>query len=185
MRLARSVGMSKRALVGVVATVTFVVSATEALAQRPSAPDQPVVAQPPADDSAVPTLRLSAAVREAVAGLDQIPRIERPKPAPRQPSSVTLNSLYVATAVVQALDVHSTLLGIRSGAVEANPMMETMVKRPGVFIATKAALSVGTIMAARSVAKKNKVTAVIALAAVNAVYGAVVYRNYQIARTMR
>jgi len=182
--------MSNRALPAAFAlSFCLFASGTEAQAQVSRVPNlEPpaAVETRPANDAVVPPLRLSAEVRQAVLNLEQTPRLERPVAGRRvEPSSMVLGSLYVSTAVMQGLDVHSTLSGLRSGAVEANPMMQQLVNRPAVFIATKAAIGAGTIMAARTVAKKNKVAAVIALAVLNTAYGAIVHHNYQIARGMR
>jgi hypothetical protein len=103
----------------------------------------------------------------------------------RQPAARVLGSLYISNAVLHGLDVHSTLKGIRSGAAEANPVMKGLVKHPAAFIATKAAVSFGTIMASRSIARRHRVAAVVTLAAINVLYGAIVHHNYRAARQVQ
>lgn len=92
-----------------------------------------------------------------------------------------LNSLYASTAVMQGLDVHSTLMAFRSGAVEGNPLMVGATRNRAAFIATKAAVTAATIFAAKKIARKNKVAAVITLVAVNSAYAMVVAHNYRLA----
>jgi len=118
--------------------------------------------------------------------LERPATLEPPRlPAPFRASSLVLGSLYVSTAVLQGLDAHSTLSGIRNGATEANPMMAGLVEHPAAFIGVKAGISYGSIMAARSIAKKNKPLAIVTLAAINAMYVVVVHHNYQVARQLR
>jgi hypothetical protein len=110
-------------------------------------------------------------------------------PAPVNPiqprrtgSTALLNSLYVSTAAMQALDVHSTLAAFRAGAAEANPLMADIAKHRGPFVAVKAAVAASTILAARQIAKRNKVAAVMTMVAVNGAYAMVVRHNYKVAR---
>jgi hypothetical protein len=105
--------------------------------------------------------------------------------APLRASSLTLGSLYVSTAVLYGLDVHSTLSGLHNGAVEANPMMQGLVTHPAALVGVKAGLGFGSMMAARSIAKKNRTAAIVALAAIDAIYVIVVHHNYQVARQLR
>jgi hypothetical protein len=93
-----------------------------------------------------------------------------------------LASLYVSTAVLQALDAHSTLTGLERGAFEANPLMSGITQNKFAFIGVKAAVAAGTIYATREMAKKNKVAAVVTLLAINSVYAYVAHNNYKVAR---
>jgi hypothetical protein len=106
-------------------------------------------------------------------------------PAPRPRVSPALRSLYATTAVMQALDVHSTIIALDRGAVEANPLMAGVTRNRAAFIATKAAVATGSILAARSLSKRNKVAAIVTLAAINTAYGFIVQNNYRIARGLR
>jgi hypothetical protein len=95
---------------------------------------------------------------------------------------LALASLYVSTAVLQALDAHSTLAGLDRGAFEANPIMSGITQNKFAFIGVKAAVAVGTIYATREMAKKNKVAAIVTLLAINSVYAYVAHNNYKVAR---
>jgi hypothetical protein len=105
-----------------------------------------------------------------------IPPVDRPR------GSALLASLYAATAVMQALDVHSTMKALEAGAVEANPLMSGVTKNRGAFMAAKAAVAAGTVFAVQRIAKRNKVAAIVTAVAINGAYAMVVRHNYKIAR---
>jgi hypothetical protein len=101
----------------------------------------------------------------------------------RQPNYLV--PLYASTAVVQALDVHSTLQLVRLGGGEGNPMLQGLVQHEGAFIAYKAAIAATTIYAASRIAKHNKLGAALTLVGINAAYALVASHNYSLARQMR
>ena len=120
----------------------------------------------------------------AVAPAAQLPTFFRPVVDPyRKPSqsSQLMLGLYAATAVMQALDIHSTLSAFNAGAVEGNPLMTGVTGNKASFIAMKAAVATGAIFAARGVAKRNKVAAIATLVAINSAYAMVARHNYQVA----
>jgi len=89
--------------------------------------------------------------------------------------------LYAGFATLQALDYASTTRALASGgAHEANPMMRSIVNSPPAFIAVKAAATAGVIVAGERMWKKNRVAAVIFVAAMNGAMTAVVARNYSV-----
>jgi hypothetical protein len=107
-------------------------------------------------------------------------------PAPPQfetrAGSALLKTLYASTAVTQALEVHSSILALDGGAVEANPLMRRLSNNRPAFIATKA---VATTFAAREVSKRSELAAVILLVAVNPAVGWAAMHNYSVARGQR
>ncbi|MCX6544993.1 MAG: DUF5658 family protein [Acidobacteria bacterium] len=111
----------------------------------------------------------------------------RDRIAPRSsgPVSGGMWALYTATIAMQALDYHSTMSGLRGGAVEANPLMSNVTKNRTAFLAVKAAVATGAILAARSIAKRNKLAAVVMLVAVNSAYAYVAMHNYKVAGSLR
>ena len=139
--------------------------------------DLPTVAEPqivPASSAQMSTsAQMSIPLREQIA------------PKTSRPSSGGMWALYASTAAMQALDVHSSLTGFKSGAVEANPIMKGITKSPGAFVAVKAAVATGTILAARQIAKRNKLAAAVMLVAVNSVYAFVAVHNYKVASSLR
>jgi len=105
--------------------------------------------------------------------------------APMSGRSRLFSSLLVSTVVMQALDVHSTYRALGQGAVEANPLMAGVTSNRGAFLATKAAVATATVLAARHMAKRNKVAAIATLIAINSAYVVVVDHNYRVARGLR
>jgi hypothetical protein len=125
------------------------------------------------NNSAVPAVRLT--------DLEQFPAPVQPV-AFRRGSSALLNSLYASTAVMQALDMHSTLQAFKAGAVEANPLMKDITRNRGAFVAVKAAVAASTMLAARQIAKRSKIGAVVTMVAVNSAYAMIVSHNYKLSR---
>ena len=125
---------------------------------------------------AVPAVRLNMDALEQRSLALPIPPVDRPR------GSAILSSLYAATAVMQALDVHSTLKALKSGAVEANPLMQGVTKNRGAFMATKAAVAAGTVFAVQRIAKRSKVAAIATAVAINGAYAMIVRHNYKLAR---
>lgn len=103
----------------------------------------------------------------------------------RPEGSRLMTSLYATTAVMQALDIHSTMSALSRGAVEANPAMSGITRNKAAFVALKAGVAVSTVLAARNMSKRNKVAAVLTLVAVNSAYAYVVSHNYRVARNQR
>jgi hypothetical protein len=142
----------------------------------------------PESEVVPPASTMVAAAMKAMADAAETPQLPRPRPlspAPLPRSTVLLGTLYASTAIMQALDVHSTFKGLERGASEANPIMGGLVKNRPLFIVTKSLVGAGTIMAARQVAKKNKIAAVATLIGLNAMYGYVVNHNYALARRLQ
>lgn len=130
-------------------------------------------------------LDLSTAVSNAVVppvvlSVDQFP-VTFDAGYRRQGPSHLMTSLYASTAVMQALDVHSTLKALDRGAVEGNPLMTQVTGNKAAFIALKAGVAFSTVMAARNMSKRNKVAAVLTLVAINSAYAMVVNHNYRVA----
>jgi hypothetical protein len=129
-------------------------------------------------------LAASVAAPPAAGPAQQLPvayesEFRRPGPSP------LMTSLYASTAVMQALDVHSTLRALDRGAVEANPLMAGTARNKAAFIAIKAGVALSTVMAARNMSKRNKVAAVLTLVAINSAYAMIVNHNYKVARGLR
>ena len=99
--------------------------------------------------------------------------------------SALLTSLYVTTAITQALDIHSTMRAMDRGGVETNPLLSGIAGNKAAFIAVKSAVAAGSIFAARRLAKRNKVAAIATLFALNTAYAFVAHHNYKVAATLR
>ena len=94
-------------------------------------------------------------------------------------SSKTLNALQASYAGLQGLDVWSTFAARTNGAREVNPVMAGSY---GKSAAIKAGLSLGTIVATRAMAKKNRKAAVVTMWVINGGTAAVVANNVRNAR---
>ena len=165
--------MSRRFAAAVVFAVLSFAPGVAAAQERVDANDVPV--------TSVRVMSLGTAARLAELDAKSFPV----PPAPRPRGSALLKSMYASSALLHALDVHSTMLALDRGGIEANPLMAGVTKNKAAFIATKAAVATGTILAARNLSRRNKVAAVLTLAAMNTAYAMIVQHNYKVARQLK
>lgn len=97
---------------------------------------------------------------------------------PRRP--LALSALYGTYGTLQALDVVTTRRAMAAGARERNPLMNN--GSIGTMIAVKAAAGASTIYFAERMWKKNRVGAVIVMAALNGATAAIVAHNQRNSR---
>lgn len=144
----------------------------------------------PADLPVAQRLDLSGAlvntsVSSVLLDADQLPSLQRPirfKESSPRSSTSTMMPLYVWTAAMQVLDIHSTYAALDRGAVEVNPLMSGMSRNKAAFVAMKAGVAASTIFATRNMAKRNKIAAIVTSVAINSAYALVVSHNYRVAR---
>lgn len=105
---------------------------------------------------------------------------DTPRPRPS-----VLVPMYVSYGMLHALDVHSTLRGIHSGAREANPLLRSVTGRGPLFISVKAVSFAGTIYLVERLRKRNPAAAVIVMVTLNTAYSFLVAHNYRVAGAMR
>ena len=103
------------------------------------------------------------------------PQVKRP---------ALLPALYVTLGVVQAWDLVSTSAAIKAGAREANPAVAPFANSKGSLLGLKVATTASTIFFAERAWKKNKVAAVVMMAAINGGMAAVAMRNMRNARVL-
>lgn len=127
---------------------------------------------------------VSNAITPALVAASDVPA-QRFRPARAEGHSSLMSALYASTFTMQALDVHSTLKAFGAGAVEANPLMTDVTKNKLAFVALKAGIATSTVLAARNMARRNKVAAVMTLVAINSAYAMIVDHNYRVARNLR
>jgi hypothetical protein len=96
-----------------------------------------------------------------------------------------LMPFYASTAVMQFLDVRSTLEVVKLGGGEGNPLLKGMVAHPAMFVGFKAAIAAASIYSAHKMAAHNKLGAIATMVALNSVYAFVVQHNFALAQTMR
>jgi hypothetical protein len=116
---------------------------------------------------AVLLLLTSATARAADEPIWAMPRTEK-RPA-------ALTALYGSYAALQVADVVTTRRAIAAGAREQNPLMGS--GGTGQMIAIKAAAGASTIFFVERLWKKNKVGAVVVMAALNGATAAIAMRN--------
>jgi hypothetical protein len=112
-------------------------------------------------------------------------RIARPisaasLPEPKRPA--VLPALYATLGAMQAWDLYSTSVALKAGAHEANPTAAAFVGHTGSMVAFKAVTTASTIFFAERAWKKNRVTAVVMMMAINGATAAVAMHNMQNAR---
>ena len=95
-----------------------------------------------------------------------------------------LPALYATLGAVQAWDVYSTSLALKAGAREANAAAAPFTSNKGSMFGLKAATMAGTILCAEKMWKKNRVGAVVMMAAINGATAAVAMHNMQNARML-
>jgi uncharacterized protein DUF5658 len=115
---------------------------------------------------------LAAAVSASAQERDVIARTKRP---------AVLMPLYVTFVGLQALDVHSTMSAVGSGAREANPMMRSAVGNPAGMVVLKAGTAVGVVFLTEKVWRHNRTAAIVTMFALNSAYITVAAHNYQTA----
>ena len=99
--------------------------------------------------------------------------------------SLGMLPFYASSAILQALDVHSTFKVIDLGGREGNPMLAALVNHRPAFIAVKGAIAASSIYAVSRIAKHNKFAAIAMGAALNSTYAMVVNHNYKLAKNLR
>ena len=95
-----------------------------------------------------------------------------------------LPALYVTLGAVQAWDLYSTSLALKAGAHEANAAAAPFASNKGSMLGLKAATMAGTILCAEKMWKKNRVGAIVMMAAINGATAAVAMHNMQNARML-
>jgi hypothetical protein len=118
---------------------------------------------------------IAAAVTRAAKETNPSADLWTPSPTPKRP--IALSTLYGTYGVLQALDLVSTRRALASGARESNPLMND--GHLGTMIAVKAAAGASTIYFTEKLWKKNRVGAVLVMAALNGATAAIVARNHR------
>jgi hypothetical protein len=106
------------------------------------------------------------------ANVNLAPRIA----APHRP--LVLSPLYAGYASLQSYDTYSTLMALKNGGTEANPLMKGITKSPVAFIGFKAGVTIMSIMAAERIWKDDhRLEAVLTMVASNGFMAAVAAHN--------
>ena len=111
------------------------------------------------------------------------------------PSSITIRSqarpsllpaLYVGSAALQAFDTYSTLTALKSGAIESNPLMRTMVGNPAALITAKAGITAVSIYTAERLWRgHHRIGAITLMAVSNGLMAIIAAHNVAVIRSLR
>jgi len=109
---------------------------------------------------------------------------------PEEPHASTARAALVGLAAgaasLHAYDVYTTLTGLNGGAVEANPAMRAVARRPAALVAVKAGVAASSILASAHLWKRHhRKAAVILLGVTNGAMAAVAVHNASVLRSMR
>jgi uncharacterized protein DUF5658 len=97
-----------------------------------------------------------------------------------------LSTLYVSFAALQAYDAYSTMVGLRSGTVEANPVMSGVAGKTATLLAVKAGVTTATILVSERLWKQHRRAQAIAVMVMsNSLMATVAARNSAALRTQR
>jgi len=110
---------------------------------------------------------------------------DTPSSPPAQPGterSIALNLLHVSFATLEAVDVYTTVRGVRGGAVETNPLMRAAATHPVGMAALKAGVAVSSVVLTRRMARDHRVGAILLAAGLNSAYAAIAVHNLNVNR---
>jgi hypothetical protein len=93
-----------------------------------------------------------------------------------------LMPMYASLAALQGFDIYTTSAALKSGGVEANPIMKPVAGKNMASIVVKAAATAGSIYFTERAWKQNRKGAVILMTVINVATAAVVAHNTQLAR---
>jgi hypothetical protein len=97
-----------------------------------------------------------------------------------------LRPLYAASVTLQVWDTYSTIVGLRRGAVEMNPVMGVATKNAAVFVAVKSAVAAAAIyQAERMWRDHHRVRAIVFMAVSNSVMAVVAANNQATLRKLQ
>ena len=129
------------------------------------------------DDNAAATTTANASAPSATEPAAALPSWAIDRAAKRP---IALSAMYGAYATLQVMDLVSTRKAIAAGAHETNPLMGSGGATR--MLAVKAATGAMSIYLAEKMWKKNRVGAIVTMAAINGMTAAVVARNAHNAR---
>lgn len=159
----------RRAVVCACAVLSF---AVPRLAAAQDTTIAPVTASPLSEPA--PLLTAAAPTAPPQAGGSQLTAASRANRGALAP-------MYVAFGTLQALDIHSTLRAVNSGAgTEQNLVLRGIANNPAALIAVKSGVTAATILLADTLRVRHRTGALVLMAALNSAFAVVVAHNYSI-----
>ena len=95
----------------------------------------------------------------------------------RRPAALV--PLYLSFAGLQALDAHSTLLAVNSGARESNPLVRGTLGNPTGMLLMKSATAAGVVLLSEKLWRRNRTAAIVTMIALNSAYATIAAHNYR------
>ena len=86
--------------------------------------------------------------------------------------------LYIGFAALQAVDVHSTLSALGTGARESNPVVASAIGSPAGMLMIKAATAAGVVALSERLWRRNRTAAVLTMIGLNSAYAMIAAHNY-------
>ncbi len=133
----------------------------------------------------IAVLALICGATHALAADHPFANEEKPEIRAAAARPAVLPTLYTSLAAMQLYDGYSTLYGQSRGAREANPTMRWMADSPARLWTVKAATTAASIAIAERMWKRNRVGAIVTMAAVNGVAATVAVHNASVLRLAR
>lgn len=96
---------------------------------------------------------------------------------PEMKRPALLPAMYAGFVATQAWDIYTTSAALKNGAYEANPIAASFAGNNAKMIGLKAATTASTIFFVERMWKRNRVGAVVLLAAINGATAAVAMHN--------
>jgi hypothetical protein len=103
--------------------------------------------------------------------------------ATKRPAALPL--LFGSLTALQAFDAYSTIAGLRGGAREANPMMQTITRSPATFWTMKVMTTALPMAIAEHQWKRSKTAAIVTMVLANGVAAAVAAHNASVLGKLR
>jgi hypothetical protein len=123
-------------------------------------------------DGLLPVVAFAVVETAALETRPVVPPSVRPAP---------LVGLYASFATLQALDIASTRMALRTGAVEANPLVAPFARSPLGMTLVKAGVAGAMIYASERLWKTHRKAALLTMIGLNLAYGTAVAHNYRVA----
>jgi Domain of unknown function (DUF5658) len=96
-----------------------------------------------------------------------------------------LTGMYLTLGAIQTWDLLSTSAALKRGARETNPIVAGFAGQDARLIALKAVSTVGTILFAERLRRRNETAAIVVVAMINSALAAVAMRNLRNAKFAR
>ena len=130
-------------------------------------------------------LSLAAADSAAVLAADRDWSLALARVSPGMNRPAALPALYASLAALSIYDGYTTSRGLSRGAQEANPIMRGVVGSPAAFWTMKAATSIGPMLVAERLWRRNRAAAIAVMVLANSLAAVVAANNAHVLGQLR